>query len=365
MTNEDLNAALYGRMSDEQSEYEKWLLKQPPEEILKHAYEYAVREDILCSVENGDISGEHAEALLLSDTPLAAVYDVFQHMETGYMDTIREGIEECAVRERQKHQERIQAMRETPVYLYPADYAKENGETEQYRASREANVACREAIERAIREHYDGSCLDKEAIREVADAFGYERMLHVLANTVRQKEWDGRFSANNKSWANAVPVFEDSDVLGNDRNLRFAVQCHPALTDMFISQARHEYLLTQPLSKEEITAEARRIFNGLKAAREPNSPNGTHFMTEVSPDFLKRANDRNLDAMISLLPFKTLSVTTLKGCKGRYAMISKNEDRASKTALRKPSVRRKLKEQPDAPAASKPPAKRKTRKPER
>ena len=63
---------------------------------------------------------------------------------------------------------------------------------------------------------------------------------------------------------------------------------------------------------------------------------------EVSPDFLKRANDRNLDALIFT-----------------------NEDRASKTVLRKPSVRRKLKEQPDAPAAPKPSEKRKAKKPER
>ena len=46
-------------------------------------------------------------------------------------------------------------------------------------------------------------------------------------------------------------------------------------------------------------------------------------------------------------------------------MISKDEDRASKKELKKPSVRRKLEQQPDAPAAPKPSAKRKARKSER
>ncbi len=40
-------------------EYRAWLLSQPPEEILKHTYEYTVREDILMSLENNDLSDSH------------------------------------------------------------------------------------------------------------------------------------------------------------------------------------------------------------------------------------------------------------------------------------------------------------------
>jgi len=47
MTNEELNLKVYEKLSDEQQKYKEWLLKQPPEEILKHAYEYSVREDIV------------------------------------------------------------------------------------------------------------------------------------------------------------------------------------------------------------------------------------------------------------------------------------------------------------------------------
>lgn len=41
-------------------------------------------------------------------------------------------------------------MNTIPVYKYPAVYARENDELEQYRASHKANIACRDAIDNAI-----------------------------------------------------------------------------------------------------------------------------------------------------------------------------------------------------------------------
>ena len=38
----------------------------------------------------------------------------------------------------------------TPVYFHSGAYAQEHGELDQYRASRKANMACKEAIEQAI-----------------------------------------------------------------------------------------------------------------------------------------------------------------------------------------------------------------------
>ena len=42
-----LNQALYDKMAAEQKEFRSWLVKQPPEEILNHTYQYTVRQDIL------------------------------------------------------------------------------------------------------------------------------------------------------------------------------------------------------------------------------------------------------------------------------------------------------------------------------
>ena len=133
---------------------------------------------------------------------------------------------------------------------------------------------------------------------------------------------------------------------------------------MFVSEARHEYLLSLPLTKEDIKAEALNILSKFQDAREPNSPNGTHYMAQISPDFLARANTKDTDRLMAMLPFQTLSLSGLEGRKGKFALISKDENRFQKLVLRKPSVRKKLQEQPDTDAP-KPPAKGKNKAQER
>ncbi|WP_242622382.1 DUF3849 domain-containing protein [Intestinimonas timonensis] len=134
----------------------------------------------------------------------------------------------------------------TQLYIYPASYAREHGELEQYRASYKANIACKEAIEQAIADHYRDNHLGTEAVHQVLEQFGYDRMFYVLANTVRQKDWDGRISRDNKAWAKTIPVYENPDGFGQDRNVYFVVdRSHPGLTDLFLTQARKEYALSQ------------------------------------------------------------------------------------------------------------------------
>ncbi len=130
----------------------------------------------------------------------------------------------------------------TQLYIYPASYAHEHGELEQYRASYKANIACKEAIEQAIADHYRDNCLGAEAVHQVVAQFGYDRMFYVLANTVRQKDWDGRISRDNKAWAKTIPVYENPDGFGQDRNVYFVVdRSHPGLVDLFLTQARLDY----------------------------------------------------------------------------------------------------------------------------
>lgn len=116
--NEALQQSLYDKLSREQDKYRDWLKGQPPEEILHHSYEYTVREDILMSMEELTLSEAETRALLLSPSPMAILYDKFSDLETGYMDTIRDSIEDTAKDEAKK-------LRDLPVYPYPADHARE------------------------------------------------------------------------------------------------------------------------------------------------------------------------------------------------------------------------------------------------
>lgn len=132
--------------------------------------------------------------------------------------------------------------KETPLYHKDAGYAREHGELPQYRESYQANVACKEAIEEAVRNHYADNRLDSQAVMaEVGEQFSMERIRYVLANTVQQKDWDGRFSMANKEWAKSVPVTANPDAWGNDRNCYFVVdQVHSGLMDLFITNFRKE-----------------------------------------------------------------------------------------------------------------------------
>ena len=61
MNTNDLNTALYEKMSDEQDKFRDWLKSQPPEEILHHTYEYTVREDIVMAMEELELTDAQAK----------------------------------------------------------------------------------------------------------------------------------------------------------------------------------------------------------------------------------------------------------------------------------------------------------------
>ena len=340
MTNEELNTALYKKMFAEQDKFRDWLKSQPSAEVLNHAYEYTVREDILLSLEYNDLTDAQASALLASPSPLADIYQEFDRMESSHMEDIWSCIESRAdamqvsqldqakqlinefcmseydapadfddlsridvayttvgndgyplqvyvdlkeykiereleerpldVRQYSSLEELIEnelkgmdfqelvavteaeiqtaltaaeeevALSDLPVYRENFDYARECREVETYRISLQANIACKEAIEQAISQSYDGRRLAEGTAAKVMNQFGAERVLYVLANTIQQKEWDGRFTYPNKEWAKTVSIPPNMDSLGMDRNYAIAVSSHPGLIDLFVTQARKE-----------------------------------------------------------------------------------------------------------------------------
>ena len=82
ISTELLSKAVYERMHAEQQTFRKELLAMKPEDILDQAYVYAVREDILCAMENTELSMRQAYALLATETPLAQVYKTYLGKDT-------------------------------------------------------------------------------------------------------------------------------------------------------------------------------------------------------------------------------------------------------------------------------------------
>ena len=352
MENERLTDTLCKKMSAELEQFRDRLLKQYPEEILNHTYEFTVKQDILLAMENNRLSDGQAAALLKSASPLEDIFRSYEKRETGHMDDIQDTITDRADTLLSREKE----LRDTPLYPASAVYAQEHGELDQYFASARANTACRDAIDQAISANHDGYRLNAEpAVRQVVVAFGYDRALYVLANTIQHKEQDGRFSASNKQWAASQHIVPDIDSFGHDRTLEFVVdRAHPGVVDLFTTFLRREYLLTQPLTAEDITAEAKRICERLQAEPEPNSPNKTHFMAKVSPDFLARASTKDMETFQRCFPFKSLTLTTMKDTKGVFSVIARDEDRNRQLRQPRASVMKKLKEPVEAPKPNKP-----------
>lgn len=128
-------------------------------------------------------------------------------------------------------------MNETYLYPYSSDEARRRGEIDLWRESRKANIACRDAIEETIRRDFDGMHLNADCAKSVIAEYGYKRVNRVLANTVQQKNWDGRFSQENKEWAKQTYIPPDK----NNFNLDFVVESHPAVLDGFVNQYRRAF----------------------------------------------------------------------------------------------------------------------------
>ena len=139
-------------------------------------------------------------------------------------------------------EKRIRKLIEEDKYLSPEGkeaYAQYRVEQEQKaleqaqaKMERETKVACKNAIEKAIAEKFDGYRLPKDTAEAVIQEYGFERVSYVLANSVMHKRQDGRFSPENKEWAKAIEPY------AMVKNEDMVVDSHPAVLNGFINQTR-------------------------------------------------------------------------------------------------------------------------------
>ena len=121
-------------------------------------------------------------------------------------------------------------MNETYLYPYSAAEARKRNELSLWRESHKTNIACRGAIEDAIRQNFDGMYLNEDCLAPVLTAYGYKRTERVLAATLQELSWDGRFSPANKQWAERRYIPQDER-----HNAAITVRSHPAVLDGFVS----------------------------------------------------------------------------------------------------------------------------------
>lgn len=96
------------------------------------------------------------------------------------------------------------------------------------------------------------------------------------------------------------------------------------------------------LHDSRIEREARRVAEKMKSLQEPNSPEKTHFMVELSPDFVRLATTKDADRLFSMLPYKTLAFSKIGDRHGTFALVDKTEDRSKDIRKPRPSLRAQL-----------------------
>ena len=158
-------------------------------------------------------------------------------------------------------------MNNTYPYPYSAAEARKRNELSLWRESHKANIACREAIEDAIRQNFDGMHLDKDCIAPVLTAYGYKRTAWVLANTLHELKWDGRFSYANKHWAERRYIPQDER-----HNAAITVRSHPAVLDGFVDLYRKAYQKLELFGAEHCVGDrAEQDFTGKVLVLSPNT----------------------------------------------------------------------------------------------
>ena len=270
---ENYNLVYAGELSDIQGQSQGEKLNALFEKFnIDHPADYKGHSlsvsDIVVLHENGENSAHFVDSFGFTELPdfvrgLEGVKEQAEEIEGNatFGHNVQKSETEQTSME-QSEPEQIQAGQPEAQKSYPAvyghtlSYAMEHGEVDKYSDSRKLDRECREAIEGTIRQNFDGMHLKHDIVKPLAEQYGSERMAFVLASTIQQESWDGRFSVDNKAWASEFYIPENI-VHGIDINRELIVSSHPAVLDGFIDMFRSEVLEKEKelsAGQEEITS---------------------------------------------------------------------------------------------------------------
>ena len=251
----DYEAEVIKSVNTEFEVYKADIFSRSPEDIFFENYKIHVmtelKEVIEEGVQDGYLEEEHYKALYEErGSILTALYDDFIGDEYASVNSYGETAEFIKNYCEQYHQSAMYAG--APLYLKTARYAREHGESEQYHRSRELNNACREEMDKAISENFDGMRLKEGFERELMERYGRGRVEYVLATTVKENAWDGRYSRENRKWAESIPVSESES-----ERIACCLHSHPAVIDGLIRRIRRNEHAKQQEKEEEDLAESK------------------------------------------------------------------------------------------------------------
>ena len=197
--------------------------------------------------------GDEAACVAVNEQGKLVAEDLWNGFDEDFQDAVKEYFAEKNPTS-QKEEQAVPVAEESrtdnsdvPVYYESFAYAAENGEVDLYRISRQLNEDCRNAIEEAIADNFDGMNLADDATKSVIEQFGMERMGYILAYTLNYNNHDGRYSHSNKEWAETTCKGER----GNNIRPDWIVRSHPAVLKGFVDMYRKELEAEQQRKPEK------------------------------------------------------------------------------------------------------------------
>ena len=197
--------------------------------------------------------GDEAACVAVNEQGKLVAEDLWNGFDEDFQDAVKEYFAE----KNPAFQKEAQAVpvaeesrtdnSDVPVYYESFSYAAENGEVDLYRISRQLNEECRNAIEEAIADNFDGMHLADDATKSVVEQFGMERMGYILAYTLNYNNHDGRYSHSNKEWADTTCKGERGSNIRTD----WIVRSHPAVLNGFVDMYRKELAVEQQREPEK------------------------------------------------------------------------------------------------------------------
>ena len=251
----DYEAEVIKSVNTEFEVYKADVLFKSAEAIFEDGYKINTMselKDILeIGTEHGYLQSEYYRALYEDrGSILTMLFNDYIKDEYTRLDTSDEAAE--FVRDYCERHHKAALYADAPLYLKTARYAREHGESEQYHRSHELNNACREEMDKAISENFDGMRLKEGFERELMERYGRERVEYLLATTVKENAWDGRYSRENMEWADSIPVSESES-----ERIACCLHSHPAVIDGLIRRIRRNEHEKQPKKEEEDLAESK------------------------------------------------------------------------------------------------------------
>ena len=311
ISDEPLEVQLYEKMKAEYTAYISDLKSKTPDEIIGAAYKISTCDTILLYVENEEIelTDEQLKALLEIEDTLNEVYlewnkndsatgydDVpmvladradrillsmerrekenvpVEHIESDqeetpapdvpveHLDNVpteeapkenaeNEQTADVPVEHSEPKQEEV-VLSDVPVYTKSPAEAREQGEIEQYRASRKANSDCADMIDAFLSKHYNNNRIDSEsALNDLLERFSADRIALVMALNIRSKDWDGRISRENKEWANEFLANFAPEI--RERPDGCFLTTHPGIINLFANTVRSHLEKEKELAPEQ------------------------------------------------------------------------------------------------------------------